>query len=210
MLIALKSQTDYAYLRAVAESEKGYLLICAGPKGFHHAIECLEKALQLASGHEDTLLWKYDIGLAIRRNFTVSAYLDHPRYTARVLAEKAIDMFRCTLSGCTNEVYRARSLVEFSRLIQHLRCFTHVCSKDDKVDIENLIKGLDDNSLMVDAFFLTKGKEDDYFVLRECGRHFLETTKNFKLAVWCCMESAKKRETSIVYAVLARSMCECL
>jgi tetratricopeptide (TPR) repeat protein len=199
----LQNQPDYDYLRAVAESEKGYLLICIGPKGFLHAIDCFHKALELAPS-KDTFLWKYDLAIAIRRNFNMNVYSDHPEHTARILAQECKDMLQDTASNCPNKVYRARSLVELSRLIQHLRCFICACGEEDKAAIEEVMEGIDEDRLMSEAINMEEGRHD-FFVLRECGRYFMQKTRDFHGAIWCLMESEKKRKTSLVYSVLAKA-----
>jgi tetratricopeptide (TPR) repeat protein len=134
----------------------------------------------------------------------MSVYSDHPEHTARILAQECKDMLQDTASNCPNKVYRARSLVELSRLKQHLRCFICACGEEDKAAIEEVMEGIDEDRLMSEAINMEEGRHDS-FVLRECGRYFMQKTRDFHGAIWCLMESEKKRKTSLVYSVLAKA-----
>ena len=192
--------SDFEYLQAVAESEKGNALISIGPMGFVNAMDCFQRAIDTCP---DILLWKYDLALAIRRHFNPYAFSKHPKHPAPVLAQKAVELLRNTAAECTDSFYEVRSIVELARLVSHLQLFCTVCSEDEKVTISKLIEEYDEQHLYEEAFKKDCSK-DDFYTIRECGRHFL-SVKSFDKAVQCFQASYSKRKTSMVCQLFGKA-----
>ena len=197
----LYRESDFYYLQAVAEAEKGYVLISIGPIGFLKAMDLLQKAINSCPG-SDIFLWKYDLALAIRRNFNVGAYSEHPELAAQVLAQKAIELLRDTAKVCPNNSYRVRSKVELARLISHLTFFCSVCTEDEKVAILELIEDYNEGDLFEEAFKMVHSK--DFYTIRECGRYFLRIDK-FSMAMQCFHASYSERKTSMACQLFGKA-----
>lgn len=196
LLEDLYKAPDYEYLCAVAESEKGYLLIRIGPKGFIAAMDCFRNAIDSCPG-SDIFLWKYDLALVIRRFFNLYVYSEHPKHSPSGLAGEALNLLQETAQNCPNKVYQARGLVELARLAQHIRSFIDVCKEKDKAEIDSQFKNINELFLIEKALTTDRGNED-YYVLRECGRMFMYA-RNYKKAISCFQGSEKIRRTSILY-----------
>ena len=198
----LYKEQDCDYRLAVALAEMGHLLICTGPRGFSRAMDLLDKAISKCP-NSDVFLWKFDLALAIRRNFNIYAYSEHPKLSSSTLATKAAKLLMDIAYRCPNGVYKTRGLVELARLISYLKTFEKFCREGDKTKIASLCKNHDDSDLFEEALKTESGKNDHY-VLRECGRFFLEA-KEFKKAIRCLDDSCRKRENALVYQLFGKA-----
>ena len=197
----LYKASDFGYLQAVAEAEKGYVLISIGPIGFLNAMDLLQKAINKCP-NSDIFLWKYDLALAIRRNFNIGAYSEHPELAAQVLAQKAIELLRDTAAVCPNNLYKVRSKVELARLISHLTFFCTVCTEDEKVAILKLIEDYNERDLFEEAFNMVHSK--DFYTIRECGRYFLHV-QDYNRAMHCFQASYSERKTSMACQLFGKA-----
>ncbi|KAL8564263.1 hypothetical protein ACOMHN_050874 [Nucella lapillus] len=193
---------DWEYLRAVAESEKGYLLICIGPTGFLGAVDLFQKAIA-ACPNAEVYLWKYDLALAIRRNFSLFAYSAHSVLSPSELAERALTLLTDIVDHGLNQAYKPRAMVELARLVSHLKQFSAVCEDSQRGKIRRLYGNMDENDYFEQALKTTAGQED-FFVLRECGRQF-QYQRKFERALSCIEASYQKRESDMVCQVLGKT-----
>lgn len=193
---------ELEYILAVAEAEKGHLLICIGPQGFLRAMDLLEKAIRKCPQSE-VYLWKFDLALAIRRNFSIYAHSEHPKLASSVLASRAFELLTDIARHCPNEMYRARGLVELVRLISHLGFFVEICREEDRENIKSLCEKYDERALVDEALSIDSGK-DDHYVQRECGRHFLYA-RDLNRAVVCFDNSCCKRKNAFVNQLFAKA-----
>nr|KAG5691321.1 hypothetical protein BaRGS_014020 [Batillaria attramentaria] len=202
VLQALRDAPNFQYLQAVAVAEKGYVFISHGPKYFLKAIDMFEEAIAKSPDGSDVYLWKYDLALAIRRNFNVFAYAEHSRLSAPWLARRAVELLNDTSTHCPNGLYRARSLVELASLVSAINSFKRVCREADRREIAQL--RLDDHmSILRQALDTPEGQEDSY-VLRVAGR-FYGMAKQFDTAIDCLLKSRQKRDEGIVNQLLAKT-----
>ncbi|XP_076459383.1 uncharacterized protein LOC143292731 [Babylonia areolata] len=193
---------EFEYLTAVAESEKGYLLMLIGPRGLLKAIDLFEKAIDMHPG-TDVFLWKYDLALAIRRNFKVDAFSKHSKFSPSDLAKRAFTLLDDIVKHCPNEAYIGRAQIELARLVSNLKSFSAVCDQEEKKKITELQANYSEDDCF-EAALETENGNEDFYILRECGRHFLYRG-NFKRALECFEKSYRKRESDMVCQILGKT-----